>query len=134
MKFKRIIKESSNSIEMIKIKQWLDKVGIINYTINEDGTVDVNGDVDLEGKKLKEIPVQFGFVDGSFYCGINQLTSLRGSPEKVGGGFYCNDNQLTSLEGSPETVSGSFYCSNNSVNFSESDVMNVCEVDGNIYV
>ncbi len=86
---------------------------IRKYTINDDMSISVNGNVDLSYKNLKSIPIKFKEVGGGFYCSNNQLTSLKGCPETVGGSFYCSNNQLTSLEGCPETVSGYFYCGYN---------------------
>ena len=96
-------------------KNWLDDMDIDNYTINDDLTIDVDGDVDLNNKKLEKIPVKFKSVRGYFYCNSNQLTSLKGCPESVGGYFNCGINQLTNLEGCPESVGGDFYCYNNSL-------------------
>src|SRR3990167_4203513 len=95
------------------IKTWLDEMGIENYTINKNLTVDVNGSVTLSNKNLKKIPVQFGKVGESFYCHSNQLTSLNGAPQKVGESFYCDNNQLTSLNGAPKKVGGTFSCHSN---------------------
>jgi hypothetical protein len=89
------------------------KYGIKNYTINEDGSIDVNDDVDLRNEGLTKIPLMFGNISGSFNCGYNQLTSLGGCPVSVGGVFSCSENQLASLEGCPTSVGGSFYCSSN---------------------
>jgi hypothetical protein len=86
---------------------------IKNYTINPDGTIDVNGDVDLYGFDLNELPLNFNKVTGYFNCGGNNLTSLKGCPRWVGGCFSCNKNQLTSLEFSPDYVGGSFDCYTN---------------------
>lgn len=94
-------------------KKWLDKMGVENYTINEDLTVDVDVNVDLRHKKLEKIPVKFGKVGGSFSCRNNQLTSLEGCPEKIVGDFGCSYNQLTSLEGIPKSVGGDFLCYEN---------------------
>jgi hypothetical protein len=87
--------------------------GIKNYTINPDGGVDVNGDVDLSNKRLKSLPLKFGRVSGSFDCIYNQLTTLEGAPTEVGVDFYCSYNQLTTLEGAPKEVGGYFSCNNN---------------------
>ena len=108
---------------------------ITDYTINEDGSIDVHGKVDLSNQVFgrTKLPLKFRNVTGNFYCSSNQLTSLEGgprfvgghfhcsnkltslegSPQSVGGNFYCDHNQLTSLEGSPQSVNGSFYCRNN---------------------
>ena len=80
-----------------EIKKWLDKYGIENYTINDDGSVDVDGDVDLSKRKLNKILVKFRIVTGLFSCADNVLTSLENCPYRVGRDFYCINNKLTSL-------------------------------------
>ena len=100
-----------------EILDWVtpicDKYGIQDWSISEDGRVDVNKDVDLEDLELTRLPLRFGKVTGTFWCASNQLTTLKGSPKEVSGGFYCDENQLTTLEGAPEKVGGHFYCSIN---------------------
>jgi len=97
-----------NEIKSNPTKDWLDKMDIENYTINADGTVDVDGNVNITS--LQGGPKQVG---RGFYCNDNNLTSLQGAPERVGGEFSCNYNNLTSLQGGPERVGGHFFCSNN---------------------
>ena len=101
-----------------------EKYGIENYTVNDDGSIDVNGDVNLSWYKLTELPLSFNKVTGDFYCSHNVLTSLKGSPKWVGGYFDCYNNQLTSLEFSPEYVGTNFYCYNNDLtdNYCESEI------------
>jgi hypothetical protein len=41
-----------------------------------DGTVDVNGDVNLFNRKLSKIPLKFGRVTGNFNCQNNNLTKF----------------------------------------------------------
>ena len=72
-------------------------------------------------------------VGGNFYCGHNKLTSLDGAPEYVGGSFYCSFNYLTSLEGAPKFVGGVFSCGFNEIKFTEQQVRAVCNVKGDIY-
>ena len=103
------------------------KYGINNYTINPDGSIDVNGDVDLSHKGLTELPLRFNRVSGYFDCGDNKLTTLKGSPKWVGRGFYCNRNQLTSLEFSPYYVGGYFSCSSNQL------TNNLCDTEIGTY-
>lgn len=69
------------------IKEWLDKYGIEKYTIKENMTVDVHGEVNLSNKELTSIVVQFDYVKGNFYCYNNELISLEGCPKLVGGDF-----------------------------------------------
>ena len=106
-----------------------EKYNIENYTINDDGSIDVNGDVDLYGKELTELPLTFNKVSGSFECDHNNLTSLKGCPKWVGGFFYCDNNQLTSLEFSPDYVGDDFYCDNNKLTDNYCDT----EIGGNFH-
>ena len=94
-----------------EIIDWLDKMGIENYSLMDDLTVNVEGHVYLSYRNLEVIPVQFGIVKGGFRCSSNNLKSLEGCPRTVGGSFYCYGNKLESLEGSPKTVGGGFWCS-----------------------
>jgi hypothetical protein len=80
--YKTFIKESKEDIDSI-----CRKYNIRNYVVNEDGTVDVDGNVHLDNRGLTELPLKFRKVSGDFYCHINQLTSLEGSPREVGGDF-----------------------------------------------
>jgi hypothetical protein len=97
---------------------------ITNYTINDDGSIDVNGDVNLWGKGLTELPLVFNKVSGWFDCVRNNLTSLKGSPRWVGSDFNCYRNQLTSLEFSPNYVGGDFSCEYNDLtdNYCDSEI------------
>ena len=85
----------------------------INYTINSDGSIDVDGEVDLYNKDLTKLPLKFGNVSGYFDCGFNKLTSLEGCPQSVGGYFNCSMNSLTTLEECPQSVGGYFNCYSN---------------------
>jgi hypothetical protein len=98
---------------------------IKNYTINPDGSIDVNGDVNLSGYDLSEIPLTFNKVSGNFFCSYNQLTSLKGSPRWVGSSFYCRYNRLTSLEFSPDYVGGDFRCIDNDLidNYCDTEIL-----------
>jgi len=86
------------------------KYNIENYTINDDLSIDVDGDVDLNDLKLMRLPLRFSYVSGSFSCNFNKLKSLEGCPQTVGGSFSCHGNGLESLEGGPQIISGGFYC------------------------
>ena len=99
-----------------EVEDWLISMKIANYVINEDLTVDVEGNVNISYKNLKEIPVKFGKINGGFSCSDNALTSLEGCPRIVNGSFYCNYNHLGSLDYCPEVINGSFNCSNNEIN------------------
>ena len=88
-KYKDFLNESNQNIDSI-----CKKYGIKNYTINGDGSIDVDGNVNLSSKRLTKLPLKFRNVSGGFYYHTNQLTSLEGSPQSVGGNFDCYNNQL----------------------------------------
>jgi len=95
-------------MKFIYIDSICTKYGIDNYTINSDGTVDVDNDVNLSSKKLTKLPLKFGKVSGNFYCNDNKLETLEGCPHSVGGNFNCQSNILTTLKGCPKSVTGYF--------------------------
>ncbi len=101
--------QNPNNIDLNLLKKYV----YGTYTINDDGSIDVNGDVLIGNKELTKIPFNFRNVSCSFWCNNNQLSSLKGAPNSVGDGFYCYNNQLTSLYGAPHTVGGNFNCINN---------------------
>lgn len=109
-KFK--LKKTTNMTEK-EIHFYCEKYEIENYIINEDMSIDVDGDVNLSQQNLTELPLNFNKVSGDFCCAINHLTSLVGCPKEVGGDFQCNYNKLKTLLYSPKVVGGVFDSSNN---------------------
>lgn len=95
------------------ISRTCSKYGVKDYDINEDGSIDVDGDVNLGWRKLYEIPLKFRNVKGDFHCQYNNLLSLEGSPETVSGSFTCHKNLLESLKGCPKRVGDAFVCQKN---------------------
>lgn len=87
--------------------------GVEDFTIREDGYIDVIGDIRITNTKSRKIPLKFGTVAGHFYCNSNQLTSLKNAPKYVGGDFNCSGNKLRTLKYSPIQVGGDFYCQEN---------------------
>ena len=118
--YKEFIRESIKESIKESIESICEKYDITNYIINSDGSIDVDGNVDLDKLELFRIPLKFRNVTENFNCSggyfnffNNKLTTLKGSPKSVGGDFYCNDNKLTTLKGSPKSVGGNFECSGN---------------------
>ena len=110
------IKKFKNWYKFRDIHNICKEYRIKNYHINDDGTVDVDGNIFLTGsnsKKLNKIPLNFGEISGYFHCEWNNLSDLIGSPKRVGGDFICNWNDLTSLEGCPVYIGGIFQCTYN---------------------
>jgi hypothetical protein len=92
-------------------KEFCEKY-LTNYTINNDGTIDVDGRVDLYDRlgNMTKLPVKFGKVSRYFSCNKNKLITLEGCPNYVGGDFFCLNNNLSTLEGCPKYVGGNFDC------------------------
>lgn len=101
--------------QIVDITRLCHQYKIINYSINNDGSIDVEKEVYLAEKNLTKLPLKFNKVGKTFHCGFNKLTTLEGCPREVGGNFYCNHNQLTSLQGCPDFVRFSFDCDHNSI-------------------
>ena len=76
------------------------------FTSNERGNVNC---ADNNLTTLKGAPQK---VDGYFDCRNNNLTTLKGAPQEVSRFFSCEGNKLTTLEGAPQKV-GDFDCRNN---------------------
>lgn len=85
--------------------------------------------------KLKTLEGAPRKVSGSFNCkSCNSLKSIKGAPQKVGGDFDCSYcENLTSLDYAPQKVSGSFNCSGCGKRFTADDVLDVCDVKGEVY-
>ena len=104
-----------DKIKKYKIDKICEKYGIKNYTINSDGSIDVDDNVNLYNYRLTKLPLKFNKVNGWFDCSDNNLISLEGSPVEVNNGFYCRNNNLTSFEYTPRIIRGGFSCSDNNI-------------------
>ncbi len=73
--------------------------GIKNFIVQDNGEVDVIGDVMLGYaiRHLDHIPIRFGWVTGNFSAAHCPIKSLYGAPRIVGKDFACNDTDITSL-------------------------------------
>jgi len=66
--------------------------GIKNYTINNDGSIDVTGNADMSWFNIRNFPVTFGRVTGNFDCSGNRLlNTLKNVPHTVDGDFSCGN-------------------------------------------
>lgn len=118
-------------INRCDIETWLKAYRINNYIIQDDLTVDIDGDIswrvgtqnrDMSHTEFKfyelfacegVAPFKFGHIEGNFDCTWNVTESLKGSPDSVKGDFNCSHNRLESLRHSPQTVGGRFKCGYN---------------------
>lgn len=99
------------------IQRWLIKHDIKNFTILEDNSINVKGDVKLSNllENLSKLPVNFNEVDGDFDISDNVLTSIEGSPQKVSGDFKAHKNEINSLKGGPKEVGKNFIILKNNI-------------------
>jgi hypothetical protein len=123
------------------IAEWLKKYKITNYHINKDLTINVYKFVDIDNAGLKELPsyIQFNRVKDYFNISYNSLTTMRGFPKIIYGskrGYWGNlwvtNNKLTSLEYSPSIVEGNYNITSNKRQFTEEEIMKVCQVGKNV--
>jgi hypothetical protein len=143
-----------------KIKEWLEKHNVTNYTINKNLSIDVNDNLNLPGILHNNFPSYINFnhvhgnvnlvscnltslkgcpkiIDGWFSCDRNKLTSLKYGPKKVqltqnkSSNYECHYNKLTSLKGLPKLIPGNLWCQENAKVFTEIDVEEAkCIVNG----
>ena len=100
--------------EIIMIHKICKVCSIYDYSINPDGSIDVNGDIDLKHLHLHQLlPLRFNYVDVNFDCSSNWLISLEDCPRHVSGNINLGTNQLTSLENSPIELGQYLYCYKN---------------------
>jgi hypothetical protein len=97
------------------VQSWLHQFNIYNYVILDDLSINIKGDVYLNHTDLREFPIQFNEISGSFICANNQLNSLKGAPRIVGNSFDCSNNQIISLVGGPKIVGKNYDFSYNQV-------------------
>ncbi len=86
---------------------------IKNYTINPDGSIDVDGDVELGALNLNKIPLKFNNVSGYFNISSNNITSLEGFPKEVGDSVHCSYNKISTFEYFPNKINTNIYMYNN---------------------
>lgn len=82
-----------------EIKDICNFYGIYGYTINPDGSIDVNGDVKLTDDRLDKIPIKFNKINGHFSCEYNNLSNLENFPNEISGSVYLSGNNLKNLKG-----------------------------------
>jgi hypothetical protein len=86
----------------------------VKHSIDRNGYVNVDGNCNINDLDLYDFgEIQFGTVTGDFNCSDNNLTSLKGSPIKVGANFFCTENKLRNLIDGPEDVGKSYFCFGN---------------------
>jgi hypothetical protein len=98
-------------VKKLDIIRWLDKYFIENYLINEDLSINVNGDVYLYNMKIENLPYKFNTIFGDFRILNCELKTLKNCPNSVYESFACSYNPISSLDYLPKKIGGNFYCS-----------------------
>lgn len=82
-------KKGEDTIKWLIIN-WLKEKHVNNYIINDDLTIDINGNVDLVGFDLKDFPpyIQFNEVKGDFICDNPDMISNAELSKKVEGNIF----------------------------------------------
>lgn len=118
----KLLKKILNYNRIRKINKYMKLCTDGSYIINDDFSVDVNGNVSISPLILAYytynrisgvIPVKFNIIRGCFDCSHLRLESTEGFPEEVYGNFDCSYNYLRSLVGCPKVVTGEFKCNKN---------------------
>lgn len=109
MKLNEIAKPVNPEIQ--RINQELRHIGVTDYKILPDLSVDVDGDIDMSFTQ-NPFHIQFNMVNGFFDCSGTNISSLKGGPRYVGSTIDCNDTQIETLVGAPQRVDLNFYCIN----------------------
>lgn len=110
MKYIKLYEDHNKKVEIISLcGRW----NISNFTINDDFSIDVQGDV-FFGSPIDggELPLTFNIINGNFFCAATGLTTLKGSPRIVNGYYDCSTNKLESLEFSPNYIGTDLLCHN----------------------
>lgn len=109
MKYLKLFEDYSPELDDI-IEKFCEDNYIQNYDILEDGSLYVRDDIIIYDP-IEELPVVIKECEKSFIANDNQLTTLKGSPQKCEEFFISNNKNLTSLEGCGQDVT-QFICSN----------------------
>ena len=96
-----------------EIREICKEYNIENYTINSDGSIDVDGDVELGALNLNKIPLKFNNVSGYFNISSNNITSLEGFPKEVGDSVHCSYNKISTFEYFPNKINKNIYMNKN---------------------
>ena len=91
-------KEFRNGIIEFYICNWLvfDTYTMkkAKYIQNEDGTIDVEGDIKIRDYPFSKLPFKFGKINGNFDCCYNHLETFENFPHIVTGIYGSIHNPL----------------------------------------
>ena len=127
-----------DSLSKEVIAYWLKK-NDKNYSKNKydfkNNEVNVIGNVLLWKMEAKEIPFQFGKIDGNFTFMYNYVKTAKGLPKEITKNFICanNDGLDDILNYLPKRIGGDFQFTDNYVDgITEKAIKQRCKVGGAI--
>lgn len=83
---------------MKNIEEVLDQYNVVDYSINNDGSVNLTKDITFFKKNLDKIPFSVSKAPRILDYSFNNISSLEGSPEECDTIFYAMNN-ISDLKG-----------------------------------
>tara|TARA_Y100000389_G_scaffold127220_1_gene124559 strand:- start:1053 stop:1643 length:591 start_codon:yes stop_codon:yes gene_type:complete len=77
---------------MKNIEEVLDQYNVVDYSINNDGSVNLTKDITFFKKNLDKIPFNISKAPRVLDFSFNNISSLEGSPEECDTIFYAMNN------------------------------------------
>lgn len=106
--------ENWGESESTKLSKFLRTYDIYNYKINDDGSIDIDGDCIITNMPYDTIPFKINKVDGDFKLMTSNVTSLKNSPTIIDGRCEIVSNPfLLSLDGISKEISDTISIENN---------------------
>lgn len=95
------------------------KVDDVEYKINDDLSVNINGNLDIieddSTHLFSRLPIKLNLVNGNLDCMEIGLETLENFPNRINGDFICSYNEITTLEFAPREITGRFMCHDNKI-------------------
>jgi hypothetical protein len=110
----KYIRKYNEAIER-SIEDWCVALKLKDFHINDNNSIDVYTNVDIDNKGLKKFPIKFNEIRGYFSCRFNGLETLENGPIELSGGYYCENNNIRSLNGYPKKIGIEFSFNRNPV-------------------
>jgi hypothetical protein len=112
------MRESMNRKEVdaiTKIGIACREYNVYEYTLNDDMSLDVDGDVYIFNAGLTKMPFKLNTVGGSLLLYNNSLINMDGLPKTVNSTFNISRNKLDSMVGGPISVGESYHINGNNI-------------------
>ena len=121
---------------LVGLAWWIDSDLVVQYnnlSSLQGAPRFIKGDFICRHNKLTKFEGGPAKVSGKFDCSYNNIESFNNGPVQVGS-FICKGNPIKSLVGLPKIVDTNFVFTNNDLKVTESDIRDVCDVRGHIFL